>query len=374
MGKRKVRGLTIRNDAGRAQAYRLSFTYKGVHCRESLSIPVTPANTKYAERLLGEIQNSIERGTFRYADYFPNSKKCEIFGMLSSRATVGDYLQSYYNDAVRRKLSPSTLQGYKKLLNRLAEFNDMPIGELTAADIKRWVTRQDTTIKTMQNILSFLKSAVRDAVVDGAIVTNPVTEVSITQYAKRGTSTPKIDPFTPEEIHKILSSCEEPNLKNLFTFAFHTGLRSSELIGLRWAKVDFDKRRVLVDTAKILGELKAPKTVKSERYIELDEEAYAALVSQKALGHDYEMVFINPLYDRPWDTVDQIRKTAWKPLLELAGVRYRKAYNTRHTFATMHISRGANIWWLCGQMGHTTPSMLFKHYGTYIKEFEDAKP
>jgi integrase len=72
-----------------------------------------------------------------------------------------------------------------------------------------------------------------------------------------------------------------------------------------------------------------------------------------------------------WETADQLRKTAWVPALKKAGVRYRKAYNTRHTFATRHISKKANIWWLARQMGHRSPMMLFRHYGGFLKEYDD---
>lgn len=54
----------------------ITFTYKGVKCREPLSnLEVTPKNIKYAERTLGEIHNKIERGTFIYAEYFPRSAR-----------------------------------------------------------------------------------------------------------------------------------------------------------------------------------------------------------------------------------------------------------------------------------------------------------
>ena len=50
------------------------------------------------------------------------------------------------------------------------------------------------------------------------------------------------------------------------------------------------------------------------------------------------------------------------PTLRKAGIRYRNPYQTRHTFATQMISRGANLFWLASQMGHKGPEMLFRHY------------
>lgn len=70
----------------------ITFTYKGVRCREPLSnLEVTPKNIKYAERTLGEIHNKIERGTFIYAEYFPRSARLKIFGNAAAGKTVKMY-------------------------------------------------------------------------------------------------------------------------------------------------------------------------------------------------------------------------------------------------------------------------------------------
>ena len=67
---------------------------------------------------------------------------------------------------------------------------------------------------------------------------------------------------------------------------------------------------------------------------------------------------------------DAIRKKAWVPTLKKAGVRYRNPYQTRHTFATKHISQGVNLFWLAGQMGHKGPEMIFRNYGKYLAEYD----
>ena len=73
-------GIVVRKWSSGATTLRISFYYRGVRCFETLKIEATSANLKYAERLRGEILNAIERGTFSYPDYFPNSKRAQIFG------------------------------------------------------------------------------------------------------------------------------------------------------------------------------------------------------------------------------------------------------------------------------------------------------
>lgn len=58
---------------------------------------------------------------------------------------------------------------------------------------------------------------------------------------KKMKSTYVVNPFNQQEIQALLSVAEE-QVKNMFQFAFYTGLRISELIGLRWNDIDWEKR------------------------------------------------------------------------------------------------------------------------------------
>ena len=376
--KRKTkmpRGVTIREHAN-AKTLVITFTYKGVCCREPLSgLPITTANIKYAERQRGEILNSIERGTFSYVDYFPKSNKLHIFGFSSKGSTVKKYLDNYLSLCEKRSLSPSTINGYKKCISSLRSLHAINITELTPAIIKNWVKEQTTSIKTKRNNLSYLKSSLDDAIIDGIIQINPVQTISVTRYHDKTIETNKdsyvVDPFSPDEINAILRACGNEQWSNLFLFAFATGMRSSELCALKWTDIDFIKNTAHVNSARVVGVEKGTKTLAGTRTIVLDSNALLALSKQKKfsfLHSDY--IFLDPKTNERWEGADAIRKKAWVPVLKRAGVRYRNPYQTRHTFATAHISKGVNLFWLAEQMGHKGPEMLFRHYGSYLEAYE----
>jgi len=67
-------------------------------------------------------------------------------------------------------------------------------------------------------------------------------------------------------------------------------------------------------------------------------------------------------------TSQQLRRTAWMPLLKRAGVRYRNPYQIRHTYASMMISQGENIMWLSKQMGHADAEVTLKKYARWIAD------
>lgn len=54
----------------RENSVRISFTWQGERCRETLDLTPTPSHEKYAARLVDEIHRRIDAGTFRYGDSF----------------------------------------------------------------------------------------------------------------------------------------------------------------------------------------------------------------------------------------------------------------------------------------------------------------
>ncbi|MGL4517731.1 MAG: Arm DNA-binding domain-containing protein [Shewanella sp.] len=371
--KQLPRGISLRGNT-----INISFMFKGVRCREPLSnLPNTTANIRYASRLLGEIQGKIERGQFAYADYFPKSNKLRIFGGASIAAKVSDYLDEYLLRCEKRGLSPSTLVGYRKCHTALADLHGITVSDLSAAQIKNWLVRAGTTAKTARNRLSFLRSAIDEAVTDGLLPSNPVSLVTVSRYLDvdsvpdRGAK--DVDPFSPDEVAAIIATADGLHAQwgNLFTFAFATGMRPSEICSLRWDSIDWVGSTVHVSSAKVVGIIKSTKTRAGTRTIELTHDALAALTRQKAFTFMRgEYVFDDPKLGKPWAGADAIRKKAWLYTLRRSGVRYRHLYQTRHTFATANISRGCNLFWLASQMGHKGPEMLFRHYGSYLAEYD----
>lgn len=181
----------------------------------------------------------------------------------------------------------------------------------------------------------------------------------------------EVDPFTPAETVAIYQHCRYLEWQNLFRFAFNTGMRSSELCALRWTDIDYIGKTAHVQSASVVGVIKVTKTRAGTRKVELNSEAMLALQEQKQFtSMKSEFIFSDPKTGEPWANADAIRKKAWVPTIKKAGVRYRNPYQTRHTFATRHISQGVNLFWLAGQMGHKGPEMLFRHYGSYLTEYD----
>ena len=73
----------------------------------------------------------------------------------------------------------------------------------------------------------------------------------------------------------------------------------------------------------------------------------------------------NPNTGRDWHEAKALAR-AFRRACEEAGVRYRYAYQLRHSFASRALSSGENPLWVASYMGHTNVSQIFEHYGRWI--------
>ncbi|MEH6648884.1 MAG: site-specific integrase, partial [Motiliproteus sp.] len=172
-------------------------------------------------------------------------------------------------------------------------------------------------------------------------------------------------PFTASEMEGILNQLQGQE-RNLIQFAFWTGLRTSELIALRWEDFDSSNKRIYVRTAVVRSKEKGTKTHSGHRTVELSTQALAAIEAQKQFTTDSLRIFHDPKNGVPWHDDQAIRKRVWTPALVAAGIEYRSPYQTRHTFASMMLSSGKNPLWVAQQMGHKDWGMIRKVYGRWI--------
>lgn len=348
----------------RGRGIQLSFNYRGVRCRETLAIPPTAKNLAYAEQKRTAILYAIETQTFDYLREFPKSSLAKRVFRSGNNVSVKELLETYLKRTART-VELSTIRDYKSAVyhHLIPEFGDVNIADPKPSRIKDWIASLAITGKRINNVLVPLRGAYDDAVRDNLVAVSPLAGIANLSHRARDP-----DPLSPDEINTVLGARDGAVL-NLFQFAIWTGLRTSELIALHWFEVDLKRGVLTVRHASVRKQMKAPKTASGKREVKLLPLAVEALERQKALTFkDGGAVFVNPRTGKAWETDGQIRKTAWAPAVKRAGIRYRCAYQTRHTYASLMLSAGENPLWVASQMGHSDWGMIRKVYGRWIPE------
>ncbi|HEX3731446.1 MAG TPA: tyrosine-type recombinase/integrase [Mycobacteriales bacterium] len=185
--------------------------------------------------------------------------------------------------------------------------------------------------------------------------------------------------LTVDEAKVLLSKLSGNRLEKLFLVAIATGMRRSELVGLRWIDVDFDQehlwvRQKLVRTSRGL-EFGPPKTHRSKRPIPLSMIAFNALCQQRGLQAwerymagehwaNYGLVFSStigtPMEPRNVNrTFEAIRAEAGLPWVDL--------HDLRHAFATYLLDDGEDLRTVMELLGHSTIRLAADTYGHVLQ-------
>jgi integrase len=349
--------------------------YRGVRCRERITLKPTATNLKKAELHKAAIEHAISIGTFDYSVTFPRSPRAAKFAPEASRETVSGFLTRWLN-AKEKHVASSTFDGYRKLvtLRLIPALGNTMMVELKRKAVRDWLDTLEVSNKTLSNIQSCLRSALNDAVEEELIELNPLSGWT---YSRKAAPPKKddVDPFSPEEQQAVLAVLSG-QARNMMQFALWTGLRTSELVALNWGDIDWLREEVMVSRAMTQagkGKAETTKTAAGRRSVKLLRPALEALKAQKT--HTFltdAEVFQNPRTLERWAGDGPIRKTMWVPAMKKAGVRYRRPYQTRHTYASMMLSAGEHPMWVAKQMGHSDWLMIGRVYGRWMPSADEG--
>jgi integrase len=358
---RKLEGVRVKS----SKSIEIDFYYHGMRHRETIKLPPTKANLLFAARKRASVLHAIAIGNFNYAEHFPESRYAATLGTFSNK-TVGEALEDFLRNT-KRKYEVSTLRGYSSAIyyHLIPAFGNIPIRKLTTMDIKDWMSGLQITAKRINNVLIPLRLVMQDAYMDGLIDNNPTNRI---KNLKHRYDEPH--PFSPEEMRLLLEKCP-PQTRNLFQFAFWSGLRTSELLGLEWGDINWGKGVIRVTRAIVRRVTKQPKTQAGIREVLILPYAREALERQKQFSYaSGGRIFLNPHTNKPWTTDTQLRECGWLPAIKAAGIPYRNPYQTRHTYASTLLSAGENPMWVAQQMGHADWGMIRRRYGRWIPEVD----
>jgi integrase len=390
VGKRVAPGIEKLGE----QHYRIWWTEQGGRLRSK----VFRGPLAQAKKSRRAILESIERREY----------------VVTSKKTLRDFRDEYIRARrLKQDGSPGTLKRYESLLGgtldehlgwrRLQEIEDAHIDEYYLWALENEETRYrdesgdlrkvspQTIIKRHQALKMLLKDAVRRR----EISKNPSDTVSPPPRRR-----PEGVAFEASEVKTILAAMEG-GLAVKVRVAFFTGLRRSEVLGLRKTDLALDgDRPTITVSGKVLegdGPLRwapFPKSYHSKRTIDIDTETRDVLKAwlkeqarrRIALGRAWEhpeLVFTTAAgrIVSPNDLSRDFRRV----IVALAGdgsieTRGGTFHSTRHTHATILLKTGVRVSVVAERLGHKdemTTLLYYSHVipkedGHAVRAFVDA--
>ena len=228
--------------------------------------------------------------------------------------------------------------------------------------------------KTVRNIHIMLHAALANAVGWRYVRDNVAEHVNPPRVARR-----KHSVWTPEQLRQFLDYVRSDRFYALYLLAATTGLRRSELCGLRWPAVNLNASTVSIepDTLVVVNgnaQNSDGKTDRASRLLALDPATVSAL-RQWRLVQESERTFFGRDYlgtDRvfTWengrDVHPDVVRQRFIRSAQRCGVPRIRLYDMRHTYATIALKSGTHPKIISARLGHASEAFTMATYQSVL--------
>lgn len=358
--------------------------------------------TKQPRRVRGE-GTVVERGDGRFVARIPiggGKRKEEYYDtkqeaerarrrMLNERdagklvtqrdQTFGEYL-TYWLNAHRTTIRSTTYSMYYSYLNArvIPALGHVGLRKLTVEMFQtlyqEW-EKEPLSPNTIRLIHGIINEALSDAVKWKKLVYNPVQDVKLPKATKAD-----IYVLSEEEVERLLQCAKEMSLYPLFLMALFLGMRRGELLGLKWADIDFNEATLHIqrtlsykknpETGQCEFIVGPPKTASSKRVLHLPKDIVKVLAdyreqqskTQAAASHweQRDLVFCtgHGSYLHPYRIGNVFDR-----LLQRAGLEHMKFHALRHNASLILRNLGIDPVVRKEMLGHSSLAMTDDIYG-----------
>ncbi len=351
----------------------------------------------------------VAYGPTAHAESFERQQRAAV----TVRSEIEHYLTTH-----RDQLSPTTYSGYEIALRvrvlgqrrvdgdwvddgmqvqpRIA---DRPLADLDAPTLQRWVDWLRTAgrveggglaQRTTTNTLSALQCVIAAAVREGRLESNPLAvkgavKVRTNRSEPETERVSRSDVWTADQVAAFLQHHERHRHHALWTLAFYTGMRRSELLGLTWRNVvDLDGPDPRLEVRQVRTEdgyrqvhvKKTPKTRSSEREVPILPPVAEVLRALRGEWGGKAGAFV--LVDHegaefgPHNLLEAFHtgQRSYRRAEGLTEVELPKLnlHYCRHTYATVLLSAGIDVYKVQRMLGHSNIGITTGRYGHWLPD------
>lgn len=354
--------------------YQMVLSFKdstGKRKTKSISTGLTvKGNKRKAEKMLDELrktyEDEISKENKSASDILFTEFMKEWLGMIKNSVEMSTY--GSYSYIVEKRIIP------------YFEDKQIPLKELTPTDIQRYYTHcllvehvsANTVIHRHANIHKALKYAFKV----GLIPYNPADRV---ERPRKNSFSSEI--YGDKELEALFAAAKGTRLELAVILGAFYGLRRSEIVGLKWDAIDFEKKRFSIQytvTETNIGgkqtilEKERTKTKSSRRTLPIVEPFEKLLLelrtaqeeNRRVCGRSYctdylEFVYVDELGQR---IKPGYITMAFQKLLQKNGLKRIRFHDLRHSCASLLYAHGVSLKDIQEWLGHSTISTTANIY------------
>lgn len=304
------------------------------------------------------------------------------------RGLFDDWAAAWWATTV--KLAPTTRRRYHQLLHNdvMPFFTGRKLASVDYMDVEEFISDRlgaGHSPKTVRDAVSVVSLIMGCAVKAKVRRDNPAAGHHLPRRPKRLRPGDVLD---MDGVARLVGATRAPYKPAMWVLAL-TGMRPSELAGLRVRSVDFTRRRIAVETSVVpvhgfggegfrLVEGRT-KTAAGDRDIPIPAwlcDMLAEMLATRAAArggpvHRDEWLFTQPK-GGPLN-VKWFREFVTRPALRAAGLpETLRTYDVRHSHASLLIEQGASPLAVAHRLGHADPSVTLRVYSHLLKGVQEA--
>lgn len=278
-------------------------------------------------------------------------------------------------------LEKSTLKNYSNHTVKIIQYlGNEKLSRLTKPGVHAFrdkLLTEGLTHRTSRHVLTSLKGVLTHAEERGLVAQNVALRVTVVTPSRlKRKLEVGVDVPTKNEVQRLIAV--DSRWRPLIVTAVMTGMRASELRGLRWVNVDFAKKVIHVkERADFLGALGMPKSEAGQRAIPLSPMVVNVLREWKLACPKGELGLVFPNSLGNIESHSNLVNRIWRPTQVAAGViddegnpRYR-FHSLRRFAASWFIEQGFSPKRLQMLLGHNSIKMVMDVYGALFPNDED---
>lgn len=318
---------------------------------------------KFTSRELAEQKRNevIQQRVFNAQNTQNDTQKDETYYRIANMRFI-----DFCRDFVEKKdVRESTIFIYRDVLRIIEEHvGDLLVANLTARSINMAIEPINTMTYNVKVIIKgALEKLYKLEIIDKDILDKIIYPIT------RRKKEPKVA-LTEEQVKQVLEMAKKSKYELLVHLLFKTGMRVNEALALTWDDVEITNNRVLIHVTKTISrdknglfeKITPPKTKNGIRDVIVYDSYLVKLLNKKKDESNKEVIF-NGVRSRYINYV--LVFTAFRNLGKQIG-EHISPHVARHTYISIALSKGVDLYTLVEQVGHSNPSMILRVYGKRV--------
>lgn len=301
--------------------------------------------------------------------------------VLSKEMTFGQFAR-YWLDSKQGSIQDSTYRSYEQRIRSyyIPFFEHMKLKDMNELVIRKWTKELFKKLPSSGHavdIFKMLRQMLEKAKTKRLILFNPFEDIDTPQGERK-----KRNVWSKDEFNLFLQNAQHSIYYSAFYLALTTGMRQSEILGLKWDAVNYENNTIAVRSSLEI------RTRRLKDKLKTDSSVRSIMVNQQVMNylrkHRIEQHKLKLLLGTAWPDLDLVNTSeigtpiiarnmlrTFYAISNRLGLKQISFHDFRHTHATTLLEEGLDLSIISDRLGHSSIQItkdIYAHVTSKLQE------